>query len=196
MINLPRIRRVTPDGIIATYAGNGINGYSGDNGPATKAAINNGGKLAIGPSGNLYLTDPSSNVIRVITSAGIISTYAGNGKGVHSGDNIPATQAALALGAGQIVCDAAVTSTSRRRASLIQEESPAGIITKRRNRTGRLQEGPRRPPIYQSASPSTEPVTSMSGIRITMSPNLPRRHSLDDRRYPAETGFSGDGGPP
>jgi trimeric autotransporter adhesin len=125
-----RIRRVTPDGIIATYAGTGFYGYSGDHGPATKAAINNGGKLAVDYSGNLYLTDPFANVVRVITSDGIISTYAGNGKGVHAGDNIPATQAALALGTGQIVCDAAGNLyLAEDGASLIRKISPAGIIT-------------------------------------------------------------------
>ncbi len=92
-----RIRRVTPDGIIKTYAGSGAIGYDGDNGPATKAALDNDGRLAIDSNGNLYLTDPAANVIRRITPGGIISTYAGNGKGAHSGDNVPATQAALAL---------------------------------------------------------------------------------------------------
>jgi uncharacterized protein (TIGR03437 family) len=125
-----RIRRVTPDGIITTYAGNGNYGYTGDKGPATTASINNGGKLAVDPSGNLYLTDPSANVIRLVTPAGIISTYAGNGKGGHAGDNIPATQAALAINLGQIVCDAAGNLyLAEDGASLIRKVSPAGILT-------------------------------------------------------------------
>jgi uncharacterized protein (TIGR03437 family) len=125
-----RIRRVTPDGIIKTYAGNGAIGYSGDGGPATKAALNSGGRLAVDPSGNLYLTDGFANVVRQITPAGIISTYAGNGKGVHSGDNIPAIHAALALGNGQIVCDAAGNLyIAEDGASLIRMVSPAGVIT-------------------------------------------------------------------
>ncbi len=123
-----RIRRVTPDGIIRTYAGNGNFGYTGDGGPATKASIENNGRLAIDPAGNLYLTDGAANVVRQITPAGIISTYAGNGMGVHNGDNVPATQAAIALGSGQIVCDAAGNLyIAEDGASLIRKVSPAAV---------------------------------------------------------------------
>ncbi len=102
-----RIRKVNAQGIITTIAGTGISGTDGDNGPAAKAHIEStNAKLAVDPSGNLYLTSPNTGTIRRITPDGTISTYAGNGH-PHSGDNVPATQAGLGLGSGQIVCDAA-----------------------------------------------------------------------------------------
>src|SRR5580692_1464252 len=72
-----RIRRVTPDGIISTYAGTGVNGYTGDGGPAVQAEIENAGKMAIDASGTLYFTDGIDSVVRRITPDGTITTYAG-----------------------------------------------------------------------------------------------------------------------
>jgi RHS repeat-associated protein len=91
-----RVRRVGPDGIINTVAGNGIRGYVGDGGQATQAQINGPMKIAIGSDGSLYIADTYNNHIRRIGSDGIINTVAGS-TGVYgfNGDGIPATQAQL-----------------------------------------------------------------------------------------------------
>lgn len=102
-----RIRRVAPDGTITTYAGTGLQGNTGDNGPAIKARIGANGKMAVDAAGSLYFTDPLNSVIRRITPDGTISTYAGNGKAAHSGDNGPATQASIGVGSGGIAFDSA-----------------------------------------------------------------------------------------
>ncbi len=73
-----RIRRVR-DGIIATIAGNGSAGYSGDGGPATLASFDlndsDSGALALDSSGNLYLGDAGNRRIRRIDrNTGIITT--------------------------------------------------------------------------------------------------------------------------
>ena len=82
--------------MIATIAGTGSSGYSGDNGQATSAAINSPAGIAIDSSGNVYFSDFSNHCIRKITtSTGIITTYAGTGTGSYSGDNGQATSAAL-----------------------------------------------------------------------------------------------------
>jgi uncharacterized protein (TIGR03437 family) len=89
------VRRVTTDGIINTYAGTDITGYTGDGGPALKAQFGTPGGLAVDSSGNLYIADTSNHVIRKVSSSGIISTFAGTGKRGFFGDNGPATSAQL-----------------------------------------------------------------------------------------------------
>ena len=93
--NSHRIRKVSPDGMISTFAGNGTNGYSGDGGPAAEAQLNFPQGLALGPDGSLYLADTSNHVIRRVSQDGTISTFAGTGKDEFGGDGGPATSARL-----------------------------------------------------------------------------------------------------
>jgi sugar lactone lactonase YvrE len=88
-----RIRVIDSAGVINTYAGTGICGYSGDGGPAKSAKISNPFGIALDSKGNLLLTDGAR--IRRITPAGIISTVAGTGTQGYSGDGGPATKATL-----------------------------------------------------------------------------------------------------
>src|SRR4029077_8487969 len=74
-----RIRRVAPDGIITTVAGNGTGGSSGDGGPATQAEISSPEGIALGPDGSLYIADHDSGRIRKVGPDGIITTVAGGG---------------------------------------------------------------------------------------------------------------------
>jgi sugar lactone lactonase YvrE len=62
-----RIRRVGLDGIISTYAGNGTDGYSGDNGPATAARVNGPYGVALDASGNLFIADSYNNRLRKVS---------------------------------------------------------------------------------------------------------------------------------
>jgi RHS repeat-associated protein len=56
-----RIRRVTPDGIITTIAGDGNAGFAGDGGPAAAGRFNEPRALAVGPAGDLYVVDYAIN---------------------------------------------------------------------------------------------------------------------------------------
>jgi uncharacterized protein (TIGR03437 family) len=88
-----RVRRVTPAGVISTVAGTGHAGYSGDGGPATAASLNTPWDVKIASDGSLYIADTLNNVVRKVSPAGAISTYAGGGPLYASGDGGPAAQA-------------------------------------------------------------------------------------------------------
>jgi sugar lactone lactonase YvrE len=99
--NINRIRKVTPSGAITTVAGTGQTGRSGDNGPATSAALNTPSGVAVDSGGDLYFADAGNAAIRrVDASTGTITLFAGNygccygGKGT-GGDGGQATAATL-----------------------------------------------------------------------------------------------------
>lgn len=90
-----RIRKITSTGIISTYAGTGIAGYSGDGGPASSARMNYPVGITMDAAGNLIFADSANNRVRKIDVFGKISTIAGNGTAGYSGDRGPATLASL-----------------------------------------------------------------------------------------------------
>ena len=92
-----RVRKIDASGIITTYAGTGIAGFSGDGFPATAAELDFPTGLAVDDIGNLYIADPGSfvNRVRKVDTAGIITTVAGSASGIYIGDEIPATTAAI-----------------------------------------------------------------------------------------------------
>jgi len=90
-----RVRRITPDGMIHTFAGNGVYVFAGDGGPAAQASLQYPLGLAFDTAGNLFIADSQANRIRKVSPNGVISTYAGNGTGNESGDGGLATQAHL-----------------------------------------------------------------------------------------------------
>ena len=64
-----RIRRVTLGQNIETIAGSGRNGFSGDGGPATAAALRSPHGIAVAPNGNIYFADTNNDRVRVIQSS-------------------------------------------------------------------------------------------------------------------------------
>jgi len=71
-----RIRKISPSGSVTTYAGCGQASY-GD-GPALDAAFSDVFGICIDHDGNLFVTDDNNQLIRKITSDGIVSTVAGS----------------------------------------------------------------------------------------------------------------------
>ena len=88
------VRKVTPDGVIATVAGNGIAGVSGDGGLAVNAQVGNPVALAVDSVGNVYIADGSARVRKLFLS-GLITTIAGTGTRGYSGDGSSAPNAGL-----------------------------------------------------------------------------------------------------
>ncbi|MDA2934592.1 IPT/TIG domain-containing protein [Acidobacteria bacterium AH-259-D05] len=92
-----RIRKVDIEtGIITTLAGNGERGFSGDDGPAAEASLNQPRHVAVDADGNLLIIDAANHrVRRVDLTSGIITTVAGNGERGFSGDEGLATESSL-----------------------------------------------------------------------------------------------------
>jgi uncharacterized protein (TIGR03437 family) len=124
-----RIRKVSASGIIATVAGNGSNGISGDGGPAVSAQLGNPYGVAVDRSGNLLVAETLNNRIRKVSTGGIITTVVGTGSFGFSGDGSPAASAQLNNPNG-IAVDASgnlfIADTFNDR---IRKVSTGGIIT-------------------------------------------------------------------
>ena len=93
-----RVRKVeAATGIITTVAGTGEQGFSGDGGPATQAAISLPRDVVLDPDGSLYIADGANNRIRKVDPDGTITTVAGTGRADYSGDGRPAHEATLSM---------------------------------------------------------------------------------------------------
>ncbi len=93
-----RIRKVNTTGIIKTFAGSNFYssaGYKGDGGPAILALLSNPSGVVFDTMQNLYIADRGNHVVRMVNSAGIISTFAGNDTSGTSGDGGLAIHAQL-----------------------------------------------------------------------------------------------------
>jgi uncharacterized protein (TIGR03437 family) len=123
-----RIRQVNPGGTISTVAGNGIQSYSGDGGPATSAELFWPGGVAVDNAGNLFIADTVNDRIRKV-SGGTITTVAGNGTYGYSGDGGPATSAELRGPSGIAVDNAGNLFIADAANSVIRLVNPAGTIT-------------------------------------------------------------------
>jgi RHS repeat-associated protein len=89
-----RVRHVDTDGIIWTVAGTGVQGFSGDGGPATDAQFAYPWYAALGADGTLYISDaPNNNRVRQIGTDGIIQTILGSDVWGLGGDGGPAATA-------------------------------------------------------------------------------------------------------
>jgi sugar lactone lactonase YvrE len=93
---LGHVRRISPGGNIAIVAGAGGGiGSLGDGGQAVSAQIGCAWSLALDSFGNLYISDIDHNLVRKVSSAGVITTVAGAGSAGYSGDGGPAAGAHL-----------------------------------------------------------------------------------------------------
>jgi sugar lactone lactonase YvrE len=101
--NNSRIRKINSAGIITTIAGDGVGGYTGDGGQATAAELATSTYLAVDIVGNLYITEEFHDRIRMVNTAGIITTVVGTGTAGSIGDGGQATAAELYFPSGLAV---------------------------------------------------------------------------------------------
>jgi sugar lactone lactonase YvrE len=89
------------NGIIVTVAGNGVNGYSGDGGPAVNANLSTVNGVAVDANNRVYIADTSNNRIRAFDPVtGDINTVAGVGTAGFSGDGEQAMASKLSAPGG------------------------------------------------------------------------------------------------
>ena len=89
----------------ARLAGTGVSGFSGDNGPATSAALRGPDGLAFDLEGRLLIAETNSHRIRRVALDGTITTIAGTGVSGFDGDEGPASDAHLHWPTSMVVDD-------------------------------------------------------------------------------------------
>jgi hypothetical protein len=99
------VRVVNTGGIINTFAGTGSFGYGGDGGLAKNAKLAGPTGLGIDGSGNVFISDTFNNRLRKVSTASMISTYAGTGTAGNTGDGGAATAATLNTPTGAVASD-------------------------------------------------------------------------------------------
>jgi len=123
------IIRKLASGVVTTVAGNGAAGYSGDNGPATSANLNDPSGVAVDSSGNLYIADTGNYVVRKVNNSGTITTLVGNGLCGYYGDGGLPTNAALGGPFGVALDGSGNVYIADTTNNLVREVSPTGTIT-------------------------------------------------------------------
>ncbi len=183
-----RVRRVSPDGAITTYAGTGNAGSSGDGGPAVQAQLLAPRNVAVDGAGTLYISEFGGHRVRRVTTDGRISTVAGTGIAGFRGDGSAATAAQLAFPAGITVDRLGNLYIADSQNHRVRKVLPGGQIA------------------TILGGNTTLPLLTPIAVALDLVGNLfvadaiPRVHeyTIDNRWIPAagtfSTGFYGDGG--
>jgi hypothetical protein len=117
------------DGTVSVVAGDGLEGFSGDGGPAVDAELNDPGELAVGADGTIYFVDEGNDRVRAVSPAGTITTVAGNGatgEGADVGDREAATDVPLNPSGVAVSRDGTLYVSS---GSDIRTVAPDGVIS-------------------------------------------------------------------
>jgi len=142
--NYHLVFQVDTNGVIHVLAGNNIQGmatssgtkvtasgggFSGDNGPATSAALNRPLGVAYDSNGNLYIADTGNNRIRMVNAQGTITTFAGSGQITSTGNTNIAGEAALSGPRDVAVDPSGNLYINDHDHGLIRKVTPLGIIS-------------------------------------------------------------------
>lgn len=177
------VRRVTPEGVISTFAGGQLAGFTGDGGAATSARLQAPNAIAFDGEGNAYIADSGNHRIRRVSSNGTISTVAGSAQSGFAGDGGPATEARLLSPSG-VAVDAEgnlfIADTQNNR---IRRVSRAGVITT----------------VAQVTGPGLIAFDAQGNLLTAQGRNQIRAIAPDGTQRviagSAAEGFAGDGGP-
>ena len=124
-----RIWEVNTNGMILPVAGNGSVGYAGDGRSAVEASLNYPNGVAVDAAGTVFIADTGNNVIRAVTSQGVIMTVAGNGIAGYTGDGGAAASASLNYPNSVAVDAADDLFIADENNNAIRKVTPGGLIT-------------------------------------------------------------------
>jgi hypothetical protein len=116
-------------GIITNFAGDHTQGYTGNGGLATAAELENPEGVAVDSNGDVFISDSGNNVIREVTTNGLITTVAGNGTSGYSGNGGQATAAEMNNPVGLTVDASGNIYVAERFNNVIRMIAPDGIIS-------------------------------------------------------------------
>ncbi|MDN5283868.1 MAG: hypothetical protein JWR38_142 [Mucilaginibacter sp.] len=119
------IRKVTPAGVVTTISGDGTIGYV--DGPAASAKFYSPQSLAVDASGNIFVADMGNNMIRKISAAGVVSTFAGSGDAGYA--NGTGTSATFNSPRGLAIDAQGNIYVADRGNNLIRKVTAAGVVT-------------------------------------------------------------------
>jgi sugar lactone lactonase YvrE len=186
---------------ITTIAGTGVNGFSGDGGPATSARLYAPRGAAVDGQGNIYVATSQDHRVRKVSPGGTITTFAGTGQAGFSGDGGPATSARLYAPEGVAVDGQGNVYIADRFNFRVRKVSPGGTIT--------TFAGGGRPGFFGDGGPATSAtLRNPSGVAVDGKGNvyIADRDNMRVRKVSSGgtittiagtgvQGFSGDGGP-
>ena len=195
------VLRVSADGVLSLYAGNGLAAFSGDGFNAAVASLNQPAGLALDSAGNLYIADSYNRRIRKVGANGVIQTVAGGGYAAIVAGGTAAVGAYLATPVGVAFDAAGNLYISDSGQQVVRKVTPDGII---RPFAGSGTYG-----SSGDGGPATAAtMKSPSGIALDSAGDLFIADSSDERIREVTTdgnirtvagngvyGYSGDGGP-
>ncbi|MDB5851767.1 MAG: hypothetical protein JWP29_5519, partial [Rhodoferax sp.] len=124
------IRKITPGGVVSTFAGNGVAGYADGAGAAAQFNFPTG--IAINAAGEIIVADQGTNILRKISPQGVVSYYAGNGSSLNGQLN----QASFYGPEGLAFDKAGNLFVADGFNKLIRKITPAGIVSTFAGRQG------------------------------------------------------------
>ncbi|MBQ89460.1 MAG: hypothetical protein CL433_11585 [Acidimicrobiaceae bacterium] len=121
------IRKVTPAGVVTTFAGSAGNSGT-DDGTGTDARFNGPTGVAVDGDGNLYVTDLNNHTIRKVTPAGVVTTFAGSA-GLYGSDDGTGTDARFTNPQGVVFDGDGILYVFDNGNHTIRKVTPAGVVT-------------------------------------------------------------------
>ena len=120
------VRKITAAGVVTTFAGSGV--YASVDGAGVAASFRAPSGIVVDSAGNLYVGDADAHVIRKITTAGVVTTFAGTTDVAGSADGT-GTSASFNDPAGLAIDAAGNLYVADAKNNKIRKVTPAGVVT-------------------------------------------------------------------